>query len=372
MSDDGRVELMKVQKICLPEQDYVSWVVLDDDYLIVEPIAAFLSFCENIGRSPNAIRSSAHHLKLFWEFLREKHVEWTEVDVAHLAAFVSWLRQENPVLLSLEQKPAARTDATIDQMLTAVHSFYDFQMRMKTVPDLPLYRFLMMPNRRYKPFLYGIAKMKPVQSRVIKVKREQHRVKTLTQEQIQQTLDACHHQRDRFLLSLLFDGGIRIGQALGLHHEDIRPEDNEIEIVPRQHNTNGARAKTRESYSVPVSPSLMQLYTDYLIDELSGLEVDALPDYVFVNLWEGEIGRPLTYATVRSLLRRIEKKTGIHVTAHMYRHSRATMWIRDDHLPLAMVSRLLGHASVSTTQATYVHLTAQDLRAVLEGKRGQV
>jgi len=160
MSDDRRVEVMKVQKVCLPEQDYVSWVVLDDDYLIIEPIAAFLSFYENIGRSPNTIRSSAHHLKLFWEFLREKQVEWTEVDVAHLAAFVGWLRNQNPTLLSLEQKPAARTDATIDQMLTAVHSFYDFQMRMKTVPDLPLYRFLMMPNRRYKPFLYGIAKVK--------------------------------------------------------------------------------------------------------------------------------------------------------------------------------------------------------------------
>jgi len=112
----------------------------------------------------------------------------------------------------------------------------------------------------------------------------------------------------------------------------------------------------------------MQLYTDYLIEDLGALETDHLPDFVFVNLWEGEVGRPLTYATVRSLLRRIEKKTGIHVTAHMYRHTRATMWIRDDHLPLPTVSRLLGHASVNTTQSAYVHLTAQDLRAALEEK----
>jgi len=167
----------------------------------------------------------------------------------------------------------------------------------------------------------------------------------------------------------LFDAGLRIGQALGLRHEDIRLEDNEIHIVPRQDNVNEARAKTRDSYGVPVSASLMRLYTDYLIEELGGLEVDALPDYVFVNLWEGEIGRPLTYASVRSLLRRVEKKTGVHVTAHMYRHTRATMWIRDDHLPLPTVSRLLGHVNVSTTQSTYVHLTAQDLRAALEERR---
>jgi integrase len=47
------------------------------------------------------------------------------------------------------------------------------------------------------------------------------------------------------------------------------------------------------------------------------------------------------------------------------------MWIRDDHLPLPTVSRLLGHASVNTTQATYVHLTAQDLRVALEEKGGR-
>lgn len=359
---------MKVQKIRHPETQNVSWIVLDDYYQIIRPVAAFLTFCEHIGRSPNTIRASAHHLKLFWEFLGQQRVDWTEVDVAHLAAFVGWLRRSDTAMVSVEPKPATRTDATIDQMLTAIHSFYDFHMRMKTVPDLPLYRFLMLPNRRYKPFLYGIAKMNPTQSRVVKVKREQRMIKTLTHNQVQQTLDACVHSRDRFLLSLLFDVGVRIGQALGLRHEDIRPEDNEIQIVPRNDNVNGARAKTRESYSIPVSPSLMQLYTNYLIEELGALEADHLPDYVFVNLWEGEVGRPLTYATVRSLLRRIEKKTGIHVTAHMYRHTRATMWIRDDHLPLPTVSRLLGHASVNTTQATYVHLTAQDLRAVLEEK----
>jgi len=360
---------MKVQKIRVPEEQDVSWLVLDDDYQIIRPIAAFLTFSEHIDRSPNTIRASAHHLKLFWEFLRDERIEWTEVDVAQFAAFVGWLRQSNSSTVSIEPQYAGRTNATIDQILTAVHSFYDFHMRMKTVPDLPLYHFLVMPNRRYKPFLYGIAKMKPMQSRVIKVKREQHLIKTLTQEQVQQTLDACVHQRDRFLLSLLFDAGIRIGQALGLRHEDITPEDNEICIVPRKDNANGARAKTHECYSVPISPSLTKLYTDYLIEELAGLEVDALPDYVFVNLWEGEIGRPLTYATVRSLLRRIEKKTGVHVTAHMYRHSRATMWIRDDHLPLPTVSRLLGHASVNTTQNIYVHLTAKDLRAVLDERR---
>jgi integrase/recombinase XerD len=161
---------------------------------------------------------------------------------------------------------------------------------------------------------------KPSQTRVISVAREQRIVKTLTQEQVKQLLDACTHQRDKFLLTLLSECGIRIGQALGLRHGDLSVEDNEIHIVPRRDNANGARAKTRRSYVIPaVSPSVMQCYTDYLIEELSALEADHLPDYVFVNLWSGEIGRPMTYDAVRSLFRHLSKKTAIAVTPHHYR-----------------------------------------------------
>jgi integrase len=49
----------------------------------------------------------------------------------------------------------------------------------------------------------------------------------------------------------------------------------------------------------------------------------------------------------------------------MLRHSRATLWLREDHLSPETVSRLLGHASTQTTYATYLHLTKEDLRKAL-------
>jgi integrase len=175
--------------------------------------------------------------------------------------------------------------------------------------------------------------------------------------------------RDRFLLTLLYETGIRIGQALGLRHSDISVEDGEIQIVPRDDNANGARTKKREAYTIPAPLPLMQLYTDYLIEDLNALEVDALPDYVFVNLWEGEIGRPMTYDAVMSLCHRLSKKTGIQFTPHMLRHTRATIWIRDDKLPLPTVARLLGHASMQTTSDTYLQLTPQDLKRALTERK---
>ncbi len=360
---------MKVQRVRLPETDRSTYLVLDDEYVPIQPIFSYLTFLHDLDRSPNTIRACAHHLKLFWEFLRDERLQWTEVDVAHLAAFITWLRQQEPAVLSIAPKPARRTNATIDQMLTSVHGFYDYHMRMKTVPELPLYQFLLLPHRRYKPFLSGIAKAKPVRSRIVSIKREERRPKILTREQVQKLLDACAHTRDRFLLTLLYETGIRIGQALGLRHSDLSIEDGEIQIVPRNDNSNGARTKKREAYTIPGLLPLMQLYTDYLVEDLNALEVDTLPDYVFVNLWEGEIGRPMTYDGIMSLCHRLSRKTGIHFTPHMLRHTRATIWIRDDKLPLSTVSRLLGHTSIQTTSDTYLQLTPQDLKRALTKRK---
>ena len=360
---------MKVQRTRFADSHRSSWIVLDDDYLPVKPILVFLKFFEDVGRSPYTVRSSAYNLKLYWEFLRDIRLDWKEIDVANLAAFISWLRRPQHHVVQLEDQQARRTDATIDQILISVHAFYKFHMRMKTVPEIPLYQLIASPFRHYKPMLYGIAKSKPIRSRVISVKREKRLVKTLKSEQVQQLIDACTKTRDRFLLTLLYDTGMRIGQVLGLRHSDIKIEDGQIEIVPRSDNTNGARAKTRKSYTIPIDVDTLQLYTDYLIKDLNALEVVSLPDYVFINLWEGEIGQPMSYETVMSLMRRLRKKTGISVTPHMFRHTRATEWIRDDKLPLSTVSQLLGHASIQTTHDTYVHLTGEDLRKEKEDAR---
>jgi len=357
---------MKVQRIRFSDTNRSSWVVLGDDYLPVKPIVVFLKFMEDLGRSPNTIRATSHHLKLFWEYLRDERLDWKDLDIAHLAGFISWLRNPQPSDVSPEVYQAERTDATIDQILTAIHGFYEFHIRMKSVPDIPLYSFVSMPNRRYKPMLYGIAGIKPVQTRNVKVKRGKNLIKTLTSEQVQEVFKACTHIRDKFLLALLYETGMRIGQALGLRHSDISVENGKISIIPRDDNANGMRAKTRSAYIVPAKTDLMQLYTDYLIEDLNALEVDHFPDYIFVNLWDGEIGRPMTYETVMSLFRRLRKKTGIQVTPHMFRHTRATEWIRDDKLPLSTVSPLLGHKSIQTTQDIYVHLTPEDLRKELE------
>jgi integrase len=105
-------------------------------------------------------------------------------------------------------------------------------------------------------------------------------------QEAQALLNACARRRDRLLVGLLYESGMRIGQALGLRHADIRSFDGEIDIVPRA-NSHSALAKSRSPYTVHVSKELMALYADYLVHE----HKDVSHDYVFVNWWSGRITR---------------------------------------------------------------------------------
>ena len=164
---------------------------------------------------------------------------------------------------------------------------------------------------------------------------------------------------------------MRIGQALGLRHEDIHSWDNEIIINPWRENENGARSKSDDEIKIHVSNELMQLYTDYLLTEFGDID----SDYVFVNLWKGKIGSPLNYAAVISKFRSLTRKTGIKITPHIFRHTHATELLKDG-WDMSHVQRRLGHKNIQTTINTYSHVTddeyvKNEFKKYLEKKNGE-
>lgn len=154
--------------------------------------------------------------------------------------------------------------------------------------------------------------------------------------------------------------GCRIGEALGLRHEDLAVAERELTIC-RRDNDNSARSKSVSARTIPVSGELLRLYADYLHDEYGDLD----SDYVFVNLWGRPHGHPLAYPAVYDLVRGLRRRTGIDFDPHWWRHTAATRMLRDG-VPIEVVSRLLGHVHVTTTAALYGHLTVEDARRVLE------
>ncbi len=200
---------MKVQRVRFPDHS-VTWMVLDDDHIPVQPILTYRKYLRNLDRSPNTIRAAAYRLKLCWEYLRDEHLCWKEMDIALLAGFIPWLRRQDPTVISIASHSVKRTNATIDLALGTVHGFYTYHMRLSTIPELPLSQLTLPHRGRYKPFLHGIAKSNPEATRIVALKPERRPPKTLTREQVQCLLDACTHTRDRLLLALLYEMGMRV------------------------------------------------------------------------------------------------------------------------------------------------------------------
>ncbi|KAM3114044.1 tyrosine-type recombinase/integrase [Phormidesmis sp. 146-33] len=349
---------MKVQRIRLPESSQMSWLLLGDDWMPVEPVSRYIRYLENLQRSPNTIRSYLGHLKLYWEFLSDSHRDWQSVQLDDLAEFIHWLRYPLPKIMPLQPQTAVRTESTVNQALSVVYQFYEFYRRLGVAVALGTDRKA-LGSGAYKPFLFGIAAQPRMRAKLIKLKEPRHLPCCLTAQQVRQLTEACQRLRDQFLICLLYETGMRIGEALGLRHSDLISEGrNEIHVIPRTDNGNGARGKSKQERIIHVSQDLLRLYSCYLIEEYP--ETDC--DYVFVNIWEGKVGHPLSMSTVNSLFQRLSQKTAFKVHPHLLRHTHATELIRAG-WNLAYVQKRLGHASIQTTLDTYVHLLDEDLRA---------
>jgi integrase/recombinase XerD len=357
---------MFVQRVVSPARRAESWTVLGDDDAPVGPIERYLAYLTGIERSPNTVKAYAHDLKDWFTFLARQELDWQEVRPEDVAGFIAWLRRppatrRGPVALlpSVEHHCG---ESTVNRKLSAVSAFYQHAAR-NGVNLGELLTTWQPAGRRaagWKPFLHHITKGEPQARRTIALKVPRKLPRVLTVSETQAILDACERLRDRFLLALLCDTGVRIGEALGLRHEDVAAAEREVRVVPRD-NDNGVRIKSGQPRSVPVSADLIRLYADYLHGEYGDLD----SDYVFVNLWGQPHGHPLTYPAVYDLVRRLRRRTGIDFDPHWFRHTAATRLLRDG-VPIEVVSKLLGHAGIATTSGVYGHLTVEDARKALQ------
>ncbi|MBV8182299.1 MAG: tyrosine-type recombinase/integrase [Mycobacterium sp.] len=356
---------MLVQRVLTPGSSLDSWTVLGDGGP-VEPIERYLAYLTDIERSPNTIKAYAHDLKDWFVFLDVRGLEWREVRLEDLGEFVAWLRlppggRAGGVAMLPSADHHCSAD-TVNRKLSAISGLYSFHGRHGV--DLGELVTELQPARRrrsgWKPFLYHLSGGGPERRRALKLTAVRKQPTLITAAQMQAILDACTRLRDRFLWALLWDSGIRIGEALGVRHEDLAVSERELTVTQRV-NDNGARAKSARPRTVPVSAELIRLYADYMHGEYSDLD----SDYIFVNLWAGAFGHPWTYAAVYDLVLRLRKTVGFDFDPHWCCHTYATRLLRNN-TPIEMVSTLLGHSSIATTMDIYGHLSVEDARRALE------
>lgn len=212
-----------------------------------------------------------------------------------------------------------------------------------------------------------------VRARSLKARAETPFPDALTPEQSHAVLAGCRRPRERFLVVLLHDTGLRIGEALGLRREDMHllPDSRSLGctvVGPHLHvrhraNPNGALAKSRFPRSVPASDAVLGAYADYQAERDEVLD-DNDCDLVLVNLYHEPLGAAMTYRAAKSFFDRLARGCGFAVRPHMLRHTAATNWVRAG-VDLDVVQKLLGHASLAST-TVYLHARDEDRRRAVE------
>ena len=154
--------------------------------------------------------------------------------------------------------------------------------------------------------------------------------------------------RDHAVALLLYGCGLRISEALGLLGKDL-PLGETLRI----------RGKGRKERLVPVVPVARQAVNAY---------IDACPFEIGGNepVFRGVRGGALSPRQVQKLMATVRTQLGLppSATPHAMRHSFATHLL-DAGGDLRTIQDLLGHASLSTTQA-YTAVDASRLMEVYE------
>jgi integrase/recombinase XerC len=154
--------------------------------------------------------------------------------------------------------------------------------------------------------------------------------------------------RDVAVLTLLYGGGLRISEALGLKRSEA-PQGDVLAIT----------GKGRKDRIVPVLPAVRQAIAEYL-------KVCPYPLPADGPLFVGARGGPLNPRLVQRQMEMLRNALGLPETAtpHALRHSFATHLLGAGG-DLRAIQELLGHASLSTTQR-YTSVETERLLAVYD------
>ncbi|MDP9379889.1 MAG: tyrosine-type recombinase/integrase [Chloroflexota bacterium] len=141
-------------------------------------------------------------------------------------------------------------------------------------------------------------------------------------------------KRDRLLFRLIYETGMRAGEALQLYVEDLdlSRDDERIRVAGK-----GGKGRT----ILLDNPALVKQLQAYLKE--TGYKQGAL-----FRAEKNHRGGALRYHSARELWEGYCNKEGVECTLHQLRHTHATELVNDD-VPLETIRRRLGHRNMQTT-----------------------
>ncbi len=375
---------MRVVRVMNPDAGEPAVQLVDDEGRSVEETAMFLRTLTVRRFSPNTVRAYAYDLLKLMVFLDERGLSVQQFTPARAVDFLVTLRRTPSRGRAQRLDLAATTEGgrllsarTCNRILAAVSSFYEFLITCERYdgPENPILKQVdtaagRVPGR-WRPPLLTSKKQVPVR-RTLRVKTVESLPRPIPDEIYRALIAVMRTKRDRALLELMHEGGLRPGEALGLRLEDISYGRRRVTVCCRDDHPRGVRQKSRR---------------DRVVDLLEGRALPAINDYVLRerpqdtdSAWVFLVGgrgrrrhEPFSYDGLVRMFARAADRAGVRdawLTPHALRHTHATRMFEGGMRELTLMARL-GHASPDSTKIyTRIsdHEVLADYRNALESE----
>lgn len=286
--------------------------------MLIEDFIHYLRY--ERGYSPCTLEAYSKDLSQFAEYVkayREGRFEPAEIDADLVRNWIVFL---------MDEKHSPRT---VGRKLSSLKSFFKFLRKMGRVPADPT-RLIQAPKCA-KP-LPCFVKDKDMES-------------LLDGGNFGEDFEGM---RDRLILELLYDTGVRRSELVGIRETDIDYDAMVIKVT-------GKRNKQR---LIPFAEGLKNLMLAYKrVRDEQGAERSEW-------LFAGKGGCPLSTAVVYNVVRKYLSNIPMLAkrSPHVLRHSFATSMLNNG-AELTAVKDLLGHSSLAST-SVYTHTTFEELKKV--------
>ena len=218
---------------------------------------------------------------------------------------------------------------SVNRKLSSVKSFFKFLMKQGSISVNPL-RLITGPKTK-KPLPYFV--------------RDKEMELLLDGDGFDEDFEGV---RDRLILEMLYDTGIRRSELIGI-------QDSDVDFGAMQIRVTGKRNKQR---LIPFAEGLKNLIQAYT--EVRNREVGSESGWFFVRKNGEQLSAGIVYTIVKKKLSEIP--TLAKRSPHVLRHSFATSMLNNG-AELNAVKELLGHSSLAST-SVYTHTTFEELKKV--------
>lgn len=167
------------------------------------------------------------------------------------------------------------------------------------------------------------------------------RLPVLTASQVKKALDECTTLRDKAIIMLLVDTGLRRAEICALNWGDVDISSGIVRV---------GRGKGGKARSVVAGVKTRRALLAYRREIQHG---EDLP------LFQTTQGKRLSLNGLRSVLLRIGKRVGLHITPHALRRTFATLSLRAG-MNILQLQAMMGHSSLEMTRK-YIQMLDEDL-----------